>query len=76
MIGSIIGGFVLGLAGFLQMFKSIFLDNIPPADEIAPGIVVFASILNGLLFAYVGRLIQNASVRKRTHKQENNASYH
>ncbi len=30
-------GFVLGTAGFLLLFKVIFLDNIPPEDELAPG---------------------------------------
>ena len=61
----IIIGFVLGLAGFLFLFKIIFLDNIPPSDELAPGIVVFAAILNGLLFAYGGYRLQNYFERKR-----------
>lgn len=52
-------GFVLGLTGFLLLFKVIFLDNIPPEDELAPGIVVMAAVLNGLLFAFVGYKIQN-----------------
>ena len=55
----VIGGFVFGMIGFLLMFKLIFLDTIPPSDELAPGIVVFASLLDGLLFAFVGHLIQN-----------------
>ncbi len=55
----IISGFVLGLTGFLLMFKLIFLDNIPPEDEVPPGIVVVVAILNGLLFSYAGSLIQN-----------------
>ena len=55
----IISGFVLGLTGFLLLFKLIFLDRIPPEDELAPGIVLIAAILNGLLFAFVGNLIQN-----------------
>lgn len=55
----IISGFVIGLTGFLLLFKVIFLDNIPPEDEIAPGIVVTVAILNGLLFGYIGYLIQN-----------------
>ena len=63
----IISGFILGVSGFLLMFKLIFLDNIPPADELAPGIVVFASVLNGILFAFIGSLIQNYFfVKKRT----------
>jgi hypothetical protein len=41
------------------MFKIIFLDHIPPEDELAPGIVVAVAILNGFLFAYAGHLIQN-----------------
>jgi hypothetical protein len=61
-----IWGFVLGLAGFLLMFKFLVLDNIPPADELAPGIVVIAAFLNGLLFAVVGHRIQNSIGRKRT----------
>jgi len=64
----IISGFVLGVTGFLLMFKLIFLDNIPPADELAPGIVVIASVVNGLLFAFIGSLIQNYFVKKRNYK--------
>jgi hypothetical protein len=54
-----ISGFVLGLTGFLLLFKLIFLDHIPPEDELAPGIVVIAAMLNGILFAFVGYKIQN-----------------
>jgi len=61
----IISGFVLGLAGFLLIFKLIFLDRIPPEDELAPGIVLIAAILNGLLFAFVGYKIQNYFSKKR-----------
>jgi hypothetical protein len=64
-IGIIIG-FILGLTGFLIMFKVFFLVNIPPEDELAPGIVVIVAILNGLLFAFVGHLIQNYFRKKRT----------
>lgn len=64
----IISGFVLGLAGFLWLFKIIFLDHIPPEDELAPGIVVFASVLNGLLFALVGSLIQDFFAKKKNYK--------
>ena len=60
-----ISGFVLGVTGFLLMFKFIVLDNTPPSDELAPGIVVIASVLNGLLFAFLGSLIANYFVRKR-----------
>ena len=64
----IISGFVLGVSGFLLMFKLIFLDNIAPSDELAPGIVVLISVLNGLLFAFIGSLIQNYLVKKRNYK--------
>ena len=60
-----IGGFIFGLTGFLFMFKLIFLDNIPPEDELAPGMVVIASLLNGSLFAVVGYSIQNYFRKKR-----------
>ena len=63
-----LSGFVFGVTGFLWMFKLIFLDNIPPADELAPGIVVIASVLNGLLFAFIGSLIQNYFLKKRNYK--------
>ena len=54
----IIGGFIIGLTGFLLLFKLLFLDNIPPEDELAPGIVVLASIFNGVLFAFMGHAVQ------------------
>ena len=54
----IIIGFVLGLAGFLYMFKVLILVNIPPEDELAPGIVVLAAIINGVFFSYVGYRVQ------------------
>ena len=63
-----ITGFILGVTGFLLMFKIIFLVNIPPEDELAPGIVVLASVFNGLLFAYVGSSIQNYFAKKRNYK--------
>jgi hypothetical protein len=56
--GKIIG-FILGVTGFLLMFKWIVLDHVPPSDELAPGIVVIAAILNGVLFAFIGSRIQN-----------------
>ena len=61
----IISGFAVGVAGFLLLFKIIFLDNIPPSDELAPGIVVIASILTGVFFAFIGFQIQNYFVKKR-----------
>jgi hypothetical protein len=60
-----LSGFILGITGFLLMFKLIFLNNIPPQDELAPGIVVIASVLNGLLFAFIGSLIQKYFVEKK-----------
>ncbi len=53
-----IGGFIFGMAGFLVLFKFLILDHIPPSDELAPGMVVLVSILNGFLFAVLGRSIQ------------------
>lgn len=61
--GKIIG-FILGVTGFLLIFKIVFLKNIPPADELAPGMVVMASIVNGLIFGFIGSLIQNYLVKK------------
>ena len=58
-------GFILGVAGFLLGFKLIVLDNTPPSDEVAPGIVVIASVLNGLLFAFIGSLLQKYFGKKR-----------
>ena len=64
----LISGFVLGITGFLLLFKIIFLSRIPPTDELAPGIVVIASVLNGLLFAFLGSLLQKYFVKKRNYK--------
>lgn len=64
----LISGFVLGVTGFLLMFKFIFLDHIPPADELAPGIVVLASVMNGVLFAYIGYLLQHYFVKEGNYK--------
>ena len=61
---------MFGVTGFLLMFKLIFLDNIPPSDELAPGIVVFVSLLDGLLFAFVGHLIQNHFEKQPTAESE------
>lgn len=62
----IIGGFAFGMIGFLVLFKLIFLDRIPPSDELAPGIVMFVAFLNGVLFAFVGHVIQNYLRKKAT----------
>lgn len=64
----IIVGFIFGVAAFLLMFKVIFLDNIPPEDELAPGIVMFIAIMNGLLFAFIGSYIQQSFSRKKSYK--------
>ena len=55
--GKIIG-FVTGVAGFLLLFKVFFLNRLAPEDELAPGIVVMASILCGLLFAFAAGSLQ------------------
>lgn len=62
----VIGGFAFGIIGFLLLFKVIFLDNIPPEDELAPGFVVVASILNGVLFSFVGYIIQSRFIKRET----------
>ena len=59
-------GFIVGMIGFLLMFKLIILDNVPPSDELAPGIVVLASMMNGLLFAFIGLLIQKRFGKRTT----------
>ncbi|WP_153799126.1 hypothetical protein [Foetidibacter luteolus] len=63
-----ISGFILGLTGFLLVFKIFFLPNIPPSDELAPGIVVIAAILNGVLFAFIGSFIQRYLLKKGNYK--------
>jgi hypothetical protein len=67
-IAGIISGFVLGVAGFLFLFKLIVLDNVSPEDELAPGIVVFVAIVNGFLLAWLGGVVQNRFVKKRNYK--------
>lgn len=63
-----ISGFVLGVTSFLFLFKVIVLDHTPPSDELAPGIVVLASIMNGFLFAFIGSRIQNYFLKKKSYK--------
>ena len=58
-------GFVAGVAGFLLLFKLIVLDNVSPEDELAPGIVVIASVMSGVLFAFIGSRIQQYFMKKR-----------
>jgi len=64
----LISGFVLGVAGFLFLFKVIILDTTPPSDELAPRIVVLASVLNGFLFAFIGFRIQTYFGKKNRYK--------
>lgn len=59
-----ISGFILGVMGFLLMFKLIFLRNIPPSDELAPGMVVIIAIMNGLICGFIGSVIQNYFARR------------
>jgi hypothetical protein len=63
IVGKIIG-FVIGVSGFLFLFKIIILDKTSPEDELAPGVVVIASVVSGILFAFVGNLIQNYLAKK------------
>ena len=50
------GGFVFGvIVGLLLLFV---ISKLNPEDEIA-GIVIFTLLLSGLLFAFIGYLIQN-----------------
>ena len=60
-----IGGFIIGVGGFLLLFKIIILDNVPPEDELAPGIVMIAAILTGIFFGFIGSLIQNYTAKKK-----------
>jgi divalent metal cation (Fe/Co/Zn/Cd) transporter len=58
----IVVGFVIGVAGFL-LFISFFLGKV--VEELdAPGAVLIASVISGLVFAFVGYLIQNHSGKK------------
>ncbi|MFT3705556.1 MAG: hypothetical protein QM802_24515 [Agriterribacter sp.] len=61
-------GFIIGVPTFLMLFRVIFLDRIPPSDELAPGIVMLAAIMNGLVFAFIGSRIQHYFVKKRDYK--------
>ena len=61
----LIVGFILGVVGFLWLFKLIILDRHSKEDELAPGAVVVAAILTGMLFAYMGLLVQNYFLTKR-----------
>ena len=61
----ILSGFAIGVTGFLWLFKIIILDKTSPSDELAPGIVVGMSVLNGLLFAFIGSRIQHYFMKKK-----------
>ena len=52
-------GFVLGVAGFLFLFKILILDRTSPEDELAPGIVVMISAVCGVVLAFIGSQVQN-----------------
>lgn len=54
-----IGGFIVGVTGFLMLFKVLILDKTSPSDELAPGIVVILAVLSGVLIAFLGSLVQN-----------------
>jgi hypothetical protein len=56
-------GFAIGVAGFLYLFKIIILNHVPPVDELAPGIVVLASLVSGVLFAFIGKYFQTKILR-------------
>ena len=58
LAGKIIG-FIIGMCGFLLLFKLFVLPNIAPEDEMAPGMVLIAGIIRGLFFAFIGSLLQN-----------------
>jgi Na+/proline symporter len=64
--GAIIG-FVLGMAGFLLTFKIFFLPNIPPEDEVPPGVVLFTGIMSGVVLGFAGSLVQNYLRKHRSH---------
>ena len=64
--GKIIG-FVVGMGGFLFLFKLIILDHTSPSDELAPGVVLTLSLLSGLLFAFAGNVLQK-NIKKKGHK--------
>ena len=61
----IISGFVLGL---LFGFLLIIILSIIHSEEDLAGIVIITLLLNGLLFAFVGYLIQNYFGKKDKNK--------
>lgn len=58
LAGKIIG-FIVGIAGFLFLFKILILDRTSPEDELAPGMVLILSIISGVLFGFAGNILQN-----------------
>ncbi len=65
---AIVSGFVVGFAGFLLLFKVIFLNRIAPSDELAPGVVMLAASISGTLFAWIGSVIYHYFARKSNYK--------
>ena len=65
----LIAGFIVGMAGFLLVFKWVFLSHIPPPDELAPGIVMMLAVLNGLLVAFLGAQAQRYLAGKGSGKK-------
>lgn len=57
-------GFISGAGGFLLLFKLLFIANVPPSDELAPGIVAISAIAFGVIIAYVGGYVQD-TIRKK-----------
>jgi hypothetical protein len=58
-------GFISGAGGFLLLFKLLFIANVPPSDELAPGIVVISAIAFGVIMAYVGGYVQGIVLNKK-----------
>ena len=57
-----IGGFVLGvLFGFLAI---VVLSHLHPEEDLA-GITIVTLLISGLMFAFVGSLIQSYFVKKK-----------
>jgi hypothetical protein len=56
--GKIIG-FILGMGGFMLWFKIFILPHTTPEDEAPPGLVLLASIFSGVVFGFVGNVLQN-----------------
>lgn len=63
-IAGLVVSFFIGSIGFLVIFKLFFLDKIPREDEIAPGVIVFISLLLGTIFTFLGNAISNYFSKK------------